>query len=88
MANAGQCWYGRAMATSNFPVALLALALAAACLFGAWQKLREGRVGWRWSTRISVRKGRNPHGFWLSVGANIAIAAALFVLAVYLLLSR
>lgn len=50
-------------------------------IFGGVQKLRDREVGWKWSSAVSQRHGRDPLGYWLSVSANFVFAAAAMWLA-------
>lgn len=67
---------------------LFLLGWIAVLLFGAWQKLRDGEVGWKWSNAVSQRHGRDPAGFWISVGLNLLFAVAALALAFSIFLDR
>lgn len=57
-------------------------------VFGGVQKLRDGEVGWKWSSVVSQRNGRDPLGYWISVSANFIFAAAAMWLVFEIALDR
>ena len=54
-------------------------------LFGAWQKLRDGEVGWKGNNRVSRREGPDQFGYWFSIGFNFVLAAGALALMVAIL---
>ena len=69
----------------NLVATLVMLGLAALCLFGAWQKLRDKAAprklpGLR---QYIMTPANDPVGFWLSIGLNFFLAAV-FVMAALL----
>ena len=57
-------------------------------IFGGVQKLRDREVGWKWSSTVSQRNGRDPLGYWLSASANFVFAAAAIWLAIEIAYDR
>jgi len=57
-------------------------------IVGGVRKLRDREVGWKWSTLVSQRNGRDPLGYWLSTSANFVFAGAAIWLALEIAYDR
>ncbi|MDD3800222.1 MAG: hypothetical protein PHE36_13700, partial [Novosphingobium sp.] len=68
-------------------LASLFACFTALLIFGAWGKVREGKAVWGRRYETISSRVRDPGGFWLSVGFNIAGALAFGAAALAVLFS-